>query len=191
MEVKETARQYGQAERYAYADYAKWDDGDRYELIDGVAYLMSAPTVAHQRLIGRFFRQLAAFLDGKKCEVLIAPLDVCLNAMGDDDGTVVQPDLLVVCDQSKLDEKRCNGAPDMIIEIISPSASRQDRIKKLNKYMQAGVREYWIADPDDKAVAAHILEDGKYVINAYDETGSIASNVLEGCVISLQSVFAE
>jgi Uma2 family endonuclease len=102
----------------------------------------------------------------------------------------VQPDLLVICDKSVLDEKRCNGAPDMVIEVTSPSTSRHDRMKKLNKYLQAGVREYWIAEPEDRIVIVNTLENGKYVISAYDDTDTISVNILDGCKISLPDVFA-
>ena len=194
MEVEETARKYERAERpgrYTYADYASWDDENRYELIDGVAFIMSAPSTVHQRILTEMLRQLANFLYGKQCEVFIAPFDVCLNARGDDDDTVVQPDILVICDDSKLDKKRCNGAPDLVIEIVSPSSSRHDRFKKLNKYLYAGVREYWIVDPDDKILTVHVLEDSKYVIGAYGSDDSVPVNVLEGCEINLSEVFAD
>ena len=189
MKIKETARKYERDERFTYADYAGWDDDNRYELIDGKVYLMSAPSVEHQSIIGELFLQLANYLRDKPCKVFVSPLDVCLNAKGDDDDTVVQPDIIVVCDQSILDKKRCNGAPDLVVEIISPSTSRHDRITKLNKYLQAGVREFWIADPDDRGVTVHILENGKYVVSAYEDTDTIPVNVLEGCNIALPEVF--
>jgi len=191
MEVKETARKFHRNERYTYADYASWDDENRYELIDGAVHMLSAPSTAHQRILGELFRQLANFLVGKQCRVFVAPFDICLNALGDDDDTVVQPDIVVVCDRSKLDKKRYNGAPDMIIEITSPSTSRHDRITKLNKYLQAGVREYWIIDQDDKGVTVHLLENDKYAISAYEDDETITVNILDGCQIVLPDVFAE
>ncbi|MDR2570235.1 MAG: Uma2 family endonuclease [Oscillospiraceae bacterium] len=175
--------------RYTYSDYAGWDDENRYELIDGIAYMMSAPTITHQSILGELHLQFATFLKGKKCRVFFAPCDVCLFGKGDDDYTVLQPDLLVVCDESILDEKRCNGAPDLVIEIISPSTSRRDRFIKLNKYLEAGVREFWIVEPEDKGVTVHILENGKYVISAYDSEKTIAVNVLDGCNIVLPEIF--
>jgi len=190
MEVNETARKYDFPERYTYADYEKWDDDIRYELIDGKAYMMSAPSVEHQRIITKLLRQLANFLDGKPCEVFVSPFDVCLYGKGDNDDTVVQPDILVVCDASKLDKKRLNGTPDMAIEIISPTTSRHDRITKLSRYQRAGVREYWIVDPDYKDVAVHILENGKYVINTYEDTETISVTILDGCEIVLPEIFS-
>jgi len=188
-EVNEAVKKYKRNERYTYADYASWDDDKRYELIDGIAYMMSAPTTAHQTILIQMTRKLADFLDDKPCKIFVAPFDVCLNGKGDADDTVVQPDILIICDESKLDEKRCNGAPDMAIEIVSPSTARNDRITKLNKYLEAGVREYWIVDPDSKGVTVHTLENGKYIISAYEETETISVNILKGCRISLPDIF--
>ena len=190
-EVKEAKRKYKPAERYTYADYASWDDDNRYELIDGEVFMMSAPSVEHERISRELFVQLANFLKGKQCEVFDAPFDVCLSGKGDEDDTVVQPDILVICDKTKLDKQKCNGAPDMIIEIISPSSTKHDRLRKFNKYKQAGVREYWIADPVDQSIAVHILESGRYFIGAYKGEGSIPVHVLEGCEIDLSGVFSD
>jgi len=190
LKVNEPVRKYKPSERYTYADYASWDDDNRYELIDGEVFVMSAPSTEHQRVLRRLLVLLDTFLKGKKCEVFIAPFDVCLFGKGDEDDTVVQPDILVICDKSILDKKRCNGTPDMVIEIISPSTSRLDRIKKLNKYLQAGVREYWIVDPEDKSVAVHILERGKYIIGAFERDETISVHILEGCEIDLSDVFS-
>jgi len=191
MEVNEAVRKYNaQGKKLTYADYASWDDDNRYELIDGVVHMMSAPTADHQRILIRLVRKLADFLDDKPCEVFAAPFDVCLFGKGDEDNTVVQPDVLVICDDKKTaNNKYCNGAPDLAIEILSPSTSRLDRIKKLNKYLQAGVREYWIVDPDDKNIIVNILDDEKYVIYAYDDNDIISLHVLDGCKISLSDIF--
>jgi len=194
MEANETARAYKRderGERYTYADYATWDDGNRYELIDGKACMMSAPSTDHQRVLVELGRQFANYLRGKPCEVFLAPFDVCLNAKGDDDDTVVQPDLVVICDPSILDKKRCNGAPDLVIEVASPSTSRLDRMIKLNKYLQAGVREFWIADPDDRGVTVHVLENGKYVVSAYEGSETVSVAALDGCKITLPDVFGD
>jgi len=175
---------------YTYADYCKWDDGERWELINGVPYAMSpAPSTAHQRVIGRLYNQLFNFLEEKPCEVFIAPFDVRLNAAGDDDNDVFQPDILVVCDRSKIDDKGLNGAPDMVIEILSPSTARRDKVLKFNKYQHVGVREYWIVDPTDKTVQVFILQNGTYLAKSYAETDTISTHVLEGCEISLSDVF--
>jgi len=190
-EVNEAVRKYNSLGRkLTYADYASWEDDNRYELIDGVVHMMSAPSAAHQRTLQEIFRKLANYLDDKPCEVFVAPFDVCLFGMGDEDYTDVQPDILVICDRNKLENgKYCNGAPDLAIEVLSPSTSRIDRIIKLDKYLQAGVREYWLVDPVDKCVAVHILENGKYVISAYDDTKTVPVHVLEGCEIDLSDIF--
>jgi len=178
-------------QRYTYADYYSWDDGERWELIDGVPYLMSpAPLRAHQRILRELSRQFANFLKGKTCELFIAPFDVRLNADTYDD-TVVQPDLLVVCDRSKLDDKCCVGAPDMVMEVLSPSTGRHDKLVKFHLYQKAGVREYWIVDPDTKTVQVCVLENGKYVTNMYGDTDTVPVYTLDGCIIDLKDVFEE
>jgi len=178
--------------RYTYADYALLSDDKRYEVIDGVLYLMApAPSVAHQDVGGELFVQLKGFLRGNPCKVFHAPFDVCLNAAGDDDVTVVQPDILVVCDRSKLDGKRCNGAPDFVIEILSPSSAARDTMLKFHKYMYAGVREYWIVDPIEKIVQVCILKGGRYETEALVDPDAIPVRVLQGCRIDMKQVFAQ
>lgn len=125
------------------------------------------------------------------CDVYAAPFDVCLNAAGDDDMTVVQPDILVVCDRSKIDGKRCNGAPDLVIEILSPSTSGKDLLLKFNMYRKAGVREYWIVDHETKVVRVCVLKDGEYAITDHIAAGSVSVNILDGCTIDLRRIFAE
>ena len=176
---------------YTYTDYQAWDDNERWELIDGAPYAMSpAPSPAHQLLSSNLHLQFATFLKGKSCRVYYAPFDVRLNAAGDDDCDVFQPDLLVICDRAKIDDKGCNGAPDMTIEILSQSTAIRDKVLKFNKYQHAGVREYWIIDPVDKTVLVFILENGRYVASSYSETDTISVHVLEGCKISLREVFS-
>ena len=175
---------------YTYADYANRGDNVRYELIDGVIYMMAPPSSAHQRISRELLLQLGHFLRGKPCEVFAAPFSVRLSADAGDD-TVVEPDLLVVCDKSKIDKKGCNGAPDMVIEIVSPSSGRKDRVLKLNKYSRAGVREYWIVDPDSKTISVHTLENGRYVLSAHTEEDVIPVHTLEGCRIDMKEVFAD
>ncbi|MCL2638731.1 MAG: Uma2 family endonuclease [Oscillospiraceae bacterium] len=176
--------------RYTYADYLTWDDDVRYELIDGVPYMMGAPNLRHQEIAGELYGQLRDFLKGKSCKPFIAPVDVRLNHRKGDN-MVVQPDLLVVCDPKKLEDgKSVKGAPDFIIEILSPSNAGHDQIVKLNKYMQAGVREYWIVDPERKTVQVYILKGGIYAAYAYgEETDSIPVSVLSGCAIDLKEIF--
>ena len=178
---------------YTYDDYCTWDDDERWEIIDGAAYAMSpSPLRSHQSISGRLYTQLSNFLRGKTCEVFAAPFDVRLCADGDD-GTVVQPDILVVCDQSKFDPdgRGVVGAPDLIIEILSPSTARHDLVTKFRLYQREGVREYWTVDPDRKTVAAHVLVNDWYVTRSYDDQdSSVPVQTLEGCTINLTDVFA-
>ena len=180
-----------ESERYTYADYCTWDDSERWELIEGVPYAMSpAPAPKHQSISMELSSQFHNFLKGKPCKLYPAPFDVRLNA-DDGDDTVVQPDLSVICDRSKIDDKGCKGAPDLIVEIISPSTARHDRLVKYNLYKNAGVREYWIVDPDTKTVSVNVLRDGMYVAYAYGDIDTAPVSVLPGCTINLQDVFAE
>ena len=135
---------------YTVKDYRAWGDDERWELIDGVAYSMSpAPRVAHQRLLLELGRQLADFFNGKPCEVFIAPIDVFISGTdSDQDDTVVQPDLMVVCDSHKVQDKGIYGAPDWICEVLSPATIWKDQTEKRNLYERFGVREYWVLNPD-------------------------------------------
>ena len=176
---------------YTYADYCNWEDGGRWEMIDGVAYAMAAPTFAHQMILTGLHLRFGNFLKGHSCIVLLSPFDVRLNADEADD-TVVQPDLLVVCDRAKLsDVMSCRGAPDLIIEILSPSNPGYDRLTKFNRYLRAGVKEYWMVDPETKSVQICSLRDGSYDTIIYTERATVPVGVLPGLEISLPEVFAE
>ena len=181
-EVKETAR------AYTYEDYLNRDDDIRFELIDGVIYMLASPARVHQKISGELHLQLASFLKGKPCEAYYAPFSVRLS-VGEGSDTVLEPDLVVICDKSKLDDRGCIGAPDMVVEILSPSTSKKDLTIKFSKYLQAGVREYWIVNPDSKTVVVYILKGGEYYARTYDDTGTILVHVLEGCSINLPEVF--
>ena len=176
---------------FTYADYYRWNDGKRYELIDGTAYLMEpAPGTGHQSAGGALFNTLYSFLANKPGRVHIAPYDILLFGGGDGETTVLQPDIMVILDESIINEKNCNGAPDMVVEVLSPSTARHDKVRKFNQYLKAGVREYWIVDPKSKTVAVHILENGAYNTKEYGESDTVPVHVLEGCEIRLASVFA-
>jgi len=177
-------------EYYTYSDYLKWDDNVRRELIDGKVYSMAAPNRKHQTISRNLFRQLDRFLEDKQCEVYYAPFDVRLNSDTLDD-TVVQPDIVIVCDHSILDDAGCKGAPDIVVEILSPSTADYDRNTKFHKYLQAGIREYWIIDPKTQSLAVHILKDGNYITHAYADKETVSVHVLEGCSINLSEVFTD
>lgn len=151
--------------RHTYAEYCSWPDDTRFELIDGIAFAMNAPLRRHQAVLGELYRQVANALEGQPCRPYIAPFDVRLPRSGecdDDVDTVVQPDLSVVCDPGKLDEKGCRGAPDWIAEVLSPSTASHDHILKRRVYERAGVREFWLLHPVDRMVTIYSLVHGRY-----------------------------
>lgn len=155
-----------QAEHFTYAEYRTWEDDARYELIDGVAYAMSpAPTRTHQMVVGELFFQVKNALKGKSCQPFIAPFDVRLPHADEADDkvdTVLQPDVLVVCDLAKVDESGVRGAPDWVAEVLSPNTAKKDMTVKLDAYERAGVPEYWLLHPTDRLVTIYRLIDGRY-----------------------------
>jgi len=179
---------YKLEEIYTYADYVSWDDDERYELIDGVPYMMAAPSLTHQRISRELMALIHDFLKGKPCEIFAAPCDVRLFPEEDDsDTTVVQPDIVVICDPSKLsDGKACRGAPDLVIEILSESSVIMDRKVKAEKYLEAGVKEYWIVNSEIIEVLVNVLSGARYVSTVYRDR--VPSTVLPGLEIDLQRV---
>ena len=184
--------------RYTYADYLTWMDDVRRELYDGFIKLMTpSPSSKHQELSVNLTILLGSFLIHKKCKVYHAPSDVRFpkNKSSKSDKqvyTVLQPDLYVVCDLSKIDERGCLGAPDMIIEIISPKNSLRDTRDKFNIYQEHGVREYWIVNPSDENVNVFVLdENGKFqFVGIYAEDEKIPVNIFGGDLkVDLTEVF--
>jgi Uma2 family endonuclease len=150
-------------QRFTLEEWRSWPEGERWELIDGIAYAMSpAPRVPHQKSVGNLFSKLDRFLEGQPCQALIAPLDVFLSDETGDD-TVVEPDVLVVCDQSKVQDDGIHGAPDFVAEILSDSTAFKDLGVKKQLYERGGVREYWIIHPLTKAVTVFLLSDGRFL----------------------------
>lgn len=150
---------------YTYGDYASWDDDQRLEIIDGAAYAMAAPLTDHQTVVGEVFGQLREALKGKRCRAMVSPLDVRLPVSDEPDESVtttVQPDVLIVCDPSKIDRKGVRGAPDFILEVCSPTNPSHDHVLKRRRYELAGVREYWIVHPTDRVLWTYQLVDGKF-----------------------------
>ncbi len=184
-------------ERYTFADVLTWPDDERAELIDGEVVMMAPPTTTHQLISGEIFRQLANYLEGKKCRAIPAPFAVRLfekdGEAPEDIDTVVEPDISIVCDTSKLDKHGCKGAPDMVVEILSPSTQRHDRLVKLNLYQRAGVREYWIVDPENQSVMVFLPDsNGSFKLHEdYNRKDVAKVNVLDGCFIELSKVFSE
>jgi len=171
--------------RYTVADYKSWTDDVRRELIDGVVYEMSpAPRVGHQELIGSLFTRLNEFLEGKPCRPFIAPIDVYpFDEDADEARDVVQPDVVVVCDESKIREDGVYGAPDFVAEVLSPSTAHKDLGEKRDLYERAGVREYWLLNPDNGAVLAwRRAESGFAPVAEYGEGAEVPAAVLPGFV---------
>ncbi|ATA73743.1 restriction endonuclease [Capnocytophaga sp. H4358] len=153
---------------YTYADYLLWRFEERVELLKGKIFKMSpAPSLKHQRISLNITLFLGNYFKNQKCQLFVAPFDVRLpkkEEKGDNIHTVVQPDLCVICDESKLDERGCIGAPDLIIEILSPGNSKKEMKNKFELYQESGVEEYWIVNPTDENILVNVLEDGKYRI---------------------------
>jgi len=184
-------------DRFTYGDYLTWDDDERWELIDGVPYNMSpAPLVAHQRILGALHLEFGNWFKGKGCQVFFAPFDVRLPEADESDDlieTVVQPDLAVVCDKMKLDKAGCRGAPDLIIEILSPGTAHKDLKVKRDRYERAGVREYWIVNPGERSVMIFTRnKDDRYGRpEVYNDGDDVRVGIFPDLVISLAAVFAE
>ena len=172
---------------YTYQDYLTWPDEERWEIIDGKAYSMSpAPVPEHQRIRIKLTVIIETALEGKKCILYTAPCDVVLS-----DDTVVQPDLLVVCDPNKKTLKNIQGAPDLVIEILSPSTSQKDLEIKKDLYERHKVREYIILDPGSRSVYRYVLAgNGKYPLEEiFDATSDVSLFSLPGLVIPLEKIF--
>ena len=182
---------------YTYADILSWDEDVRAEIIDGELYMMAEPSTDHQIISMALSAKIFNFLEDKPCQVFHAPFGVRLFEQDQDTpnmvNTVVEPDITVVCDKKKLDKRGCKGAPDLIIEILSPSNERRDRLVKFNLYQRAGVREYWIVDPRGGTVEVMLPdENGKLTINeVYSRKDTAPVTVLPGCMIDLSKVFPE
>jgi Uma2 family endonuclease len=175
---------------YTYDDYLVWNDKVRRELVDGVVYNMASPTPIHQDVVLEIGTQLKNFLKGKKCKPYISPIDVRLNADKPfkKDDTVLQPDVLVLCDSSKIDEKGIKGAPDLVIEVLSPGSGRKDRFLKFKKYKEAGVREYWVVDINNNIVDVFIFEEDPHLHYVYAIIDPVPVRILEGCTINLSEI---
>ena len=168
---------------YTIADIYALPDGERAELIDGKIYYMAPPSWKHQKISGRLYQSIANYIDSKsgKCEVLAAPFAVFLN---DDDINYIEPDISVICDLSKLNDKGCHGAPDWVIEIVSPSSKPRDYMTKLFKYRTAGVREYWIVDPMKQRVTVYFFE--KELVEEYSFGTEIPVGIYEEFSIKIE-----
>ena len=187
-------------ERFTYGDYREWPGDERWELIEGQAWCMSpAPMREHQELSLRLEGVIGAFLAGKPCRMYHAPFDVLLPEADEPDDevdTVVQPDIVVFCDRSKLTKAGARGAPDLVVEILSPSTSKKDLNEKFRLYERRGVREYWVVDPGNRAIQVWRLQAGDgydrgELRDALGNGSPIDSRVLEGFTVDPKELFAD
>ena len=164
---------------YTEEDYYNLPEDVRAELIDGQIYYMSAPSRIHQKILSFLHVRIANYIDSKDgpCEVYPAPFAV--KPFSEDDRNVVEPDISVICDPNKLTDRGCTGAPDWIVEIVSPSNSSHDYVRKLNLYMDAGVREYWIVDPLSMKIFVYHLEETDFKADSYTVQDKIKVNIYD------------
>ena len=181
--------------RYTYKDYSEWSDEERWELIEGIPHLMTTtPSPKHQEILGELFRLISNFLVGKTCKPYLAPFDVRLfpnKQLSDLD--VVQPDLTVIGDPNKITSQGCEGVPDFIIEILSPSTAKKDKGLKKRLYERAGVQEYWIVDPIHHTIEVYVLhQNGKYQeAEVYGKEDRIQVATIPDLTIDLETVFID
>lgn len=182
--------------RYTYNDYLSRPEDEPYEIIDGVPFGMTpAPSRKHQEISGELFRQFANYLIDKKCRIYAAPFDVRIpegDSDSDEDITnVVQPDLTVVCDEKKLDERGCKGSPDLVIEIISKNTFKKDMGEKLSLYEKTGVKEYWVVYPKDETVMVFRLGDEQAYgePDIFNKNDCIQPGLFPGLLVELERVF--
>lgn len=190
--VKEPDIEYG---RYTYADYLTWEMDEMVELIKGKVYkwAAAAPGMSHQNVSLRLASAFLIFLKGKSCKIFQAPFDVRLpvkSHKNQDIDTVLQPDLCVVCDNSKLSESGCLGAPDLIVEILSPGNNKKDLRLKYEVYQESGVKEYWVIHPNEQTLLIYSLIEGKYHSSRLYSPGDIVESVcIEGFTLNLEDIF--
>jgi len=182
---------------YSYAHYLNWLFDERLELIKGKIYKMSpAPSRVHQKISGAIHTQLAIFLKKYSCELYAAPFDVRFPSKSKEDKdiyTVLQPDLCVICDKSKLDDRGCVGAPDLVVEILSPGNNKKELLHKYKVYEEFGVKEYWVVSQSDQGILIYTLDDqGKFQPSKiFTLSEEVTSTVLPGFVLKLDDVFED
>lgn len=182
---------------YSYAHYLNWLFEDRLELIKGKIYKMSpAPSRYHQKVSINMAKSFANFLTGKSCDIYTAPFDVRFSSKSKDDKdiyTVLQPDICVICDKSKLDDRGCLGAPDLVIEILSPGNNKKELLHKYKVYEEFGVREYWVVSQGDQSILIYTLDNSRKFqpSKIFTLSEEVTSTVLPGFVLKLDDVFED
>ena len=182
---------------YSYADYMQWKFKERLELFRGKIYKMGAPNTLHQVVAGNLYGEMRNYLKGKSCQVFIAPFDIRLpikNKKKDNEiTTVVQPDVCIVCDPSKVDERGVCGAPDLVIEILSPGNSQKEVRNKYELYEEAGVKEYWVISPTEQNLVVFLLTaEGKFGNGKmYTSGDNLETAVVPGFAIDVTEIFTK
>ncbi|MGB0522906.1 MAG: Uma2 family endonuclease [Flammeovirgaceae bacterium] len=179
---------------YSYADYLTWQFQERVELIKGKLFKMSpAPSRQHQKISRNLATAIGVYFEDKPCEYYAAPFDVRLATKDERDNeilTVVQPDLCVICDSNKLDDKGCLGAPDWIIEILSPGNSKKELKNKYKIYEESGVKEYWLVHPSESTVFIYVLKNGEFVgLQPVTEDEIVSPTLFHSLTIDLHKIF--
>lgn len=182
--------------KYSYADYLTWELDEMVEIINGRLFKMTpAPGRLHQKVALKLGSSLLQFLKEKTCEVYLAPFDVRLpktSIKNEEIYTVVQPDICVICDKDKLDNAGCLGAPDLIVEILSPGNNKKELEHKYEVYQESGVEEYWIIQPIEQTLLIYTLQNGRYVSSRLMTSGDVVtSSVLTGFNLDLEEFFKD
>ncbi len=177
-----------QLKTYTEEDYYSLPEDVRAELIDGQIYYMSAPSRIHQEILNAINNTIYNYIHSKKGDCKIYPAPFAVKPFKDDDKTIVEPDISVICDPNKLTERGCTGAPDWIVEIVSPSTSSHDYVRKLNLYMDAGVRDYWIIDPRSKKILVYHLEKTDFEVKTYTFQDRIKANIYDDLWIDFKEL---
>ena len=185
-----TAEKLIREEKYKYSDYENWQDSENWEIISGKAYMMApSPTIKHQNISGNIYNEFKNYVKGKSCKVFYE-IDVVLS-----EEDIVKPDIMVVCDKEKLGEKNIKGAPDLIVEVLSPSTSRRDKVIKLELYKKYGVKEYWIADPVYREITVHYFTENRsqiYYTEDEAETSEIGVKIFnDELKLDMKYIFEE
>jgi Uma2 family endonuclease/DNA-binding XRE family transcriptional regulator len=185
--IKESSLAYNAVPECTWQDYYNLPDGEHAELINGKLYYLGAPNRIHQKLSGELYYCILSYIKGKRglCEVYSAPFAVKLS---EEDNTIVQPDISVICNKDKLDYRGCNGGPDFVIEILSPSNKSYDCIEKLKLYSIYDIREYWIVDPDSKKVIVYQLDKNKVMPEVFSFDDNIKVNIFEDLYITIDNM---
>lgn len=181
--------------KYTYADYLTWPENERWEIIDGAPYMQAAPSWQHQAISRELILQFGQYLKNKPSQVFAAPFDLRLPEVNEEDKDttqIYQPDILVICNKEGLKDTGYYGSPNLVIEITSPSTGKIDKLLKFNQYEKAGVKEYWIVEPDTRLVSVFIIQDNNRYgrPEIYSETDKVKVSIFTDLTVDLTSVFA-